>query len=427
MSGFSLHQTEPIQGKNNGSWSGEGQQYLHQHPISSQGNVQGLSDFNAFPVQDTRTVQNRGRSSLGSTRSQWNAELSATQMESAEMSRFPSQDSIGKQSRRTTNSYDHNQSTRMYPSVSQMSYQMSSARSDVTGRSNSPEIAALYTPSQQIELHAFDSFPYTEDLPGEHSIYHGDSASGVVTHPINVSLTTASSYSLYATAGDEAFVPVPGGPNTLTSQGSVSLMYTPGTILDVSAWDNGTDYLDSRRSSPILGEDSWPLPSAPIMVSPMNSPLNYSPGPEGLSPSFVEEYTDMVELPYTSTGNRAARKPTGPRPSKVASDLAAASRRQRLPGSSEISDDSFKLVSRSSLELDNTARDHALYHNVTPQADGLYHCPWEKEPTSNCQHKPEKLKCNYEYDPFSFFNFLTNANQDLKQQIRGLPPQAIQM
>jgi hypothetical protein len=294
----------------------------------------------------------------------------------------------------------------MYPSVSQMSYQMSSARSDATGRSNSPEIAALYTPSQQIDLHAFDNFPYTgEDLAGEHSTFHRDSASGVVTHPINLSLTTASSYSLYATAGDETFVPVPGGQNTLTSQNSVSLMYTPSALLDSSAWDNGIDYLDSRRSSPILVEDPWSLPSAPIMASLMNSPLNCSPGPEGLSPSSVEEYPDMVDLPCVATGNRVARKPTGPRPSKVASDLAAASRRQRLPGSSENSDDSFKLVGRSSLELDNTARDHALYHNVTPQADGLYHCPWEKEPNSNCQHKPEKLKCNYEYDPFSFFTF----------------------
>ncbi|KAG4441418.1 hypothetical protein IFR05_003105 [Cadophora sp. M221] len=47
-------------------------------------------------------------------------------------------------------------------------------------------------------------------------------------------------------------------------------------------------------------------------------------------------------------------------------------------------------------DLDNTTRDHPLYHNVKPQADGLYHCPWEKGTTANCQHRPEKLKCNYE-------------------------------
>lgn len=41
-----------------------------------------------------------------------------------------------------------------------------------------------------------------------------------------------------------------------------------------------------------------------------------------------------------------------------------------------------------------SARDHPLYKNAQPQADGLYHCPWEGEMT--CNHKPEKLRCNYE-------------------------------
>ncbi|RMY89699.1 hypothetical protein D0862_10147 [Hortaea werneckii] len=38
-------------------------------------------------------------------------------------------------------------------------------------------------------------------------------------------------------------------------------------------------------------------------------------------------------------------------------------------------------------------RSHPLY-NEGPSADGLYHCPYEKEP--HCQHKPTKLKCNYD-------------------------------
>jgi hypothetical protein len=41
-----------------------------------------------------------------------------------------------------------------------------------------------------------------------------------------------------------------------------------------------------------------------------------------------------------------------------------------------------------------SARDHYLYKNAFPQADGLFHCPWEGQ--SSCNHKPEKLKCNYE-------------------------------
>lgn len=41
-----------------------------------------------------------------------------------------------------------------------------------------------------------------------------------------------------------------------------------------------------------------------------------------------------------------------------------------------------------------TARSHDLYRNASPGDDGLYHCPWEGE--SCCNHKAEKLKCNYE-------------------------------
>ena len=41
------------------------------------------------------------------------------------------------------------------------------------------------------------------------------------------------------------------------------------------------------------------------------------------------------------------------------------------------------------------ARVDPLYKNAYPNlTDGLYHCPFEG--TSGCNHKPEKLKCNYE-------------------------------
>lgn len=289
----------------------------------------------------------------------------------------------------------------MYPSISQMSYQMSSARSDITGRSNSPETCGLYTP-QKIDM-PFENFPYQgEDFSGAQTNFHRDSMSSIV-------LTTGPSYSLYSTAGDD-YVSV-NGPSDLSSQAQISrgsLMYNPGNIMESAApWSNGTDYLDSRTSSPVLLEDPWVMAPPPIMISTMENSLNYSPSIEGMSPGYVDEFPELVDLaPYATTGNRITRKPIGPRPSKVASDLAAASRRQRLPGSTENSEEPYKLVGRSSLELDNNARDHELYHNVTPHADGLYHCPWEKDASSNCQHKPEKLKCNYEYDIFLQFPFL---------------------
>ncbi|RDA92845.1 hypothetical protein CP533_2882 [Ophiocordyceps camponoti-saundersi (nom. inval.)] len=52
------------------------------------------------------------------------------------------------------------------------------------------------------------------------------------------------------------------------------------------------------------------------------------------------------------------------------------------------------LVARRQGSDGESARDHVLYKNAAPRADGLFHCPWEGQ--ANCNHKPEKLKCNYD-------------------------------
>jgi hypothetical protein len=54
-------------------------------------------------------------------------------------------------------------------------------------------------------------------------------------------------------------------------------------------------------------------------------------------------------------------------------------------------------VPPNEMRVDDTARDHALYRNVLPHTDGLYHCPWEGK--EDCYHRPEKLRCNYESVP----------------------------
>ncbi|KXT11527.1 hypothetical protein AC579_6585 [Pseudocercospora musae] len=47
-----------------------------------------------------------------------------------------------------------------------------------------------------------------------------------------------------------------------------------------------------------------------------------------------------------------------------------------------------------------------------PESDGLYHCPFKNDP--NCQHKPTKLKCNYEYDNISPFRVNKFIDSHLK-------------
>jgi hypothetical protein len=340
---------------------------------------------------------NGNHGSNPTNRSQWDT-APANMPESEQMSRLPSHESTESHTQRTNHaSYDRSRSSRLY--VSQVPY-ISSSRSDVTGRS-SPVDSGLYTSAQQFELQAFGDFPFpgSEDASGRQTTFHGDSING---HPhSSVSLPTEPSFSIFATA-DDTFASLSNGPNNLDGHVPVSqdsVIFNPSTIIDSNSptmWNDNIN-LESQRSSPILLED-WVLPPAQMMTSATNSPLEYSPSLEGLSPRYVQDFPDLVDLaPYT-TGDRVMRKPIGPRQSKVVSDLA--SRQQRRQGSPETSDESYRMVGRSSLEIDNTARDHPLYQNVTPKADGLYHCPWQGQ--DGCQHKPEKLKCNYEYDPFQF-------------------------
>ncbi|CZT02410.1 uncharacterized protein RCO7_06302 [Rhynchosporium graminicola] len=400
---ISLNQTEPIQGQDSGHlWKFEGQQYLNQAPVTSHGLIHtGLRDpFSSFNhAQAGKTGQYDDHISFpGSSGVQWNNELTP-KLESVAMSRNVSQDSVGAQSQRTTNSYDQSRSARMYPSVSQMTYHMSSARSDVTVRSNSPDSSALYTPTQQMETQVFDNFPYTgDDFPETQSTLHrGSTASSINTCPL-VSLSVDPSYPVYATSGTESFMPTVS--SSVAAQGPIpgdTMLYQTSTILESPIlWDNGPGYPESQRSSPILLEDpSWPILSQQEASSMANGPFQHSPSAGSISPRYVQDSIDLADLlPYTTTGDRVVRKRMGPRVSKVNSDMAALN--QGEYGASEVPDESIKMGSRPNVDLDNTARDHPLYHNVTAHDDGLYHCPWEKDPQSNCQHKPEKLKCNYD-------------------------------
>lgn len=60
----------------------------------------------------------------------------------------------------------------------------------------------------------------------------------------------------------------------------------------------------------------------------------------------------------------------------------------------EVSEPESPMSPHHSTMDSDTARNHALYKDAMPSVDGLYHCPWETH--SECNHKPEKLKCNYE-------------------------------
>lgn len=129
------------------------------------------------------------------------------------------------------------------------------------------------------------------------------------------------------------------------------------------SWDNFSD-----GSSP--KDDVWPG-----MVLPLSPPTTDS------SPSPPIQSLDTFSL----AGNAGSE-------SMMSSEDLSASM------TTVIGDDQFSLPpgwnARRLISEGETARDHPLYKNAFTQADGLFHCPWEGQ--ASCNHKPEKLKCNYE-------------------------------
>ncbi|KXH27129.1 C2H2 transcription factor [Colletotrichum nymphaeae SA-01] len=148
-----------------------------------------------------------------------------------------------------------------------------------------------------------------------------------------------------------------------------------------ASW-NSFSPTESHLSSPAGStEDSWL--SAPLMSSPSHSehvsPIIQSQSPRyvpQISCSSLESASDETLL-YSANGKFMSDELAG----SVLTIVGDAALPPAFP-------------SRRPTNEGDTARDHPLYKNATPQADGLFHCPWEGE--TSCNHKPEKLKCNYD-------------------------------
>ncbi|TQS37073.1 hypothetical protein Golomagni_02465 [Golovinomyces magnicellulatus] len=165
-----------------------------------------------------------------------------------------------------------------------------------------------------------------------------------------------------------------------------SAAYSNTSSTEYSAWEN-LNLTGSPGLLPLY--DEWNL--SPVTNSPVcfSSPMHVS------SPGQTEIYLDMTEQPDQTTNDGSRSNGIGTIQSTSLNDMLGASGSLSTTENLQ-SDDLCKQLGRSSIEIEGNAREHPLYHNVSPGEDGLYHCPWENEPGSNCQHKPEKLKCNYD-------------------------------
>ncbi|KAK7428541.1 hypothetical protein QQZ08_004979 [Neonectria magnoliae] len=141
------------------------------------------------------------------------------------------------------------------------------------------------------------------------------------------------------------------------------------------SWDCFSSSI-SRSSSPATVDDVWP-----ITQSPNSSPEIQCQSPRYVSPSFSEHARSVSYQPAPLSNDRKVNI--------IPEDISRISQLDdgmTLPPS-------FTGPRRQGSEGES-ARDHDLYKKAAPFEDGLYHCPWEGTPS--CNHKAEKLKCNYD-------------------------------
>jgi hypothetical protein len=147
-----------------------------------------------------------------------------------------------------------------------------------------------------------------------------------------------------------------------------------------ASWSGSLSPIGSRISSPVpLEESSWN--HVPVGSSSQGSTSSHAMGIH--SPRYVPEstYSEIAMLTIDSLSHHAGNGLA------LADDIYA----------NELLDNAVMpaaFTRRSSGDGESSARDHPLYKNAMPKADGLFHCPWEGH--ASCNHKAEKLKCNYE-------------------------------
>lgn len=278
---------------------------------------------------------------------------------------------------------DKAQSVELRPSFSQVSFPTSSGHSDITDQSFSlPDNSAIYPSSPDyMDSQVYSELTYVDEMnPAlRRASFHSGAASGNTRRSSQLlPLATGSSFPTIATSPEEVMFTT---PMDLTSQpffehtiaqDGLHPSLDPLEISESSwVWETSIDEVESGASTPFSADVSW----APSTAA--KSPMEYSQSPAVRSPRINRN--SMPQQNGSVLGNTTA---TCQRRSSINSGVYES---EPKPDSSH---------SHGSSEHENSPRDHPLYQRAAARPDGLYHCPWEGEPS--CNHKPEKLKCNYD-------------------------------
>jgi hypothetical protein len=398
---FSFYQTGISQEPFDGScWIDpiEGQQYFSEAP--SRGDQAGFAETSQessgshlHPLGSGLGIDQMSRN-FSSRR--WPDANDAAQSQAAKMTRWASQESSSGQISQGLNDTEQAQSVMLQSSSSQMSFPISSNKSDVTDFSTSMSENGMYAPSHDnFGYQAYTGFSPREN---EDTFLNIDALDdGSMNQASQGSMPVLPS----AYAHSEAmmnYTSMPESPATSMSEMAISRPASHGgNLFSNYRWDGASTYAESQTSPPGLIEDSW-TGVTPLALSTDTS-SNHSPNLHAYSPRYVILGGSMANRRNThgALHYRISRsKPMALRMARASDDARGPVKLEHTSPNGVHDDITDEMITgpRASPDIDNTARDHPLYQKAIADAEGLYHCPWEGQ--SNCSHKPEKLKCNYE-------------------------------
>ncbi|KAF6839741.1 C2H2 transcription factor [Colletotrichum plurivorum] len=358
-------QTGPSDPLSGGSWetTGEGAQNFQDFSDNGSAHPGDSEDF-SFQVDGHITPRGQGQT-VEDLQSKWTAPAPATTVASVgaePMRRGTSRSSAGSRKHRITKITSPKARPRMTSSASsQVSAQLSTM--DITGNAT---VFSTNGPQHSGQLMDVNSYFLDSDAGAVSSQWFNSMELGMVPD------------GLPSQAADMTMHVVP-------AQMQLDPDSSLGAHSPSASW-NSFSPPESQLSSPAQSPGEVWL-SAPLMSSPSHSE-HVSPIIQSQSPRYVPQISCSSLEPASDTTNLYSVN------GKFGQELMG----DELSGSvlTIVGDAALPptFPSRRNTNDGDSARDHPLYKSATPQADGLFHCPWEGE--SSCNHKPEKLKCNYD-------------------------------
>lgn len=268
------------------------------------------------------------------------------------------------------------------------SYSVASDQLDVPDCSSNMSDTALYTGSTIYS--EFSEFVDEEDTIPRNGSFRNGLSGGVNRRSSHLNpIANGSPLQMFTTGSEENIYTT--GAEIMPQTVAASAVHSRDYRQDF-AWISG-DHTGQRNASPTYSVSGLSIP-----MSRSGSALDSLPPYKVESPRCVYPLS-CVSGPQLNTIHafRSSRKSMVSNHSQINEDAYIKFDTEPLSFYEDLAFNDRGRRQGDASEIDSVARDHPYYHSATLGQDGLYHCPWETMDPP-CSHKPEKLKCNYEYE-----------------------------